>query len=260
MNSSENYINEGKPGMSSTCSLAIIIPAYNESGRIIHTLYDIDEYISKSKNSGLITVIIVSDGSTDDTDMVVSSWIEKKSKNKKSFTLVSYSPNKGKGYAIREGFLKSNSDLVLYTDADGASPIEEANKLLYWAERGFDVVCGSRIVKAEDVKVEMGLKRRFTGLIFHLILRLFNLADVKDTQCGFKLFRKEVVKKLAQAQKCFNYSFDIEYLLLSKNYGYKIKEVPVNWSHVKGSKISLLQDSIKMLLEVLKIRFVYKYN
>ena len=260
MNSSENYSSESKTGMSGTCSLAIVIPAYNESGRIIHTLYDIDEYISESTNPGLLNVIIVSDGSTDDTDIVVSNWIEKKSKNKKSFILISYSPNKGKGYAIREGFLKSNSDFVLYTDADGASPIKEVNKLLYWTEHGFDVVCGSRIIKADDVKVEMGLKRRFTGLVFHLILKFFNLADVKDTQCGFKLFRKDVVKKLAQAQKCFNYSFDIEYLLLSKNYGYKIKEVPVNWSHVKGSKISLLQDSIKMLLEVLKIRFVYKYN
>ena len=241
-------------------SLTIIIPAFNESQRISKTLNDIDLHITKNSLSTLMRVIVVDDGSLDKTNEVVTDWIEKESKNKNCFSIVFYKPNRGKGYAIKEGFLKARSDLVLYTDADGAAPIEEIQKLLPWIDKGFDVVCGSRILKDENSQVEMSFKRRFVGFVFQMILRICTLASLKDTQCGFKLFKTEIAKKLAQNQKCFNYSFDIEYLFLAKKFGYKIKEVPINWYHVEGSKVNILRDSIKMLVEVLKIRFVYKYN
>lgn len=236
----------------------IVIPAFNESKRILKNLIEIDSYISKKSFGDLIQTIIVNDGSTDDTYEVVSEWINKQCKN--HFSIVSYTENKGKGYAIKEGFLRSNSGLVLYTDADGASPIEEIEKLLNAINQGFDVVCGSRILKNESSSVTMGIKRRFIGLMFHIILGMLGLDFIQDTQCGFKLFKSEVAKKLANSQKCFNFSFDIEYLFLAKRLGYKIKEVPINWYHVKGSKVNLLTDSIKMFLEVLNIRFIYKYN
>ena len=241
-------------------SLTIIIPAYNESQRILKTLNEIDNYITKKSTPNLINVLIINDGSTDSTKEVVTKWIQKNSKNKKSFETVSYIPNRGKGYAVWEGFKRAEGDFVLYTDADGASPIEEVEKLLCWINNGADVACGSRIIQSENTTVEMSFKRRFTGLVFHIILRLCGLANLRDTQCGFKIFKKVVAKKLAETQQCFNYSFDIEYLFLVKKFGYKIKEVPVNWYHVEGSKVNLLRDSIKMLFEVLKIRFVYKYN
>ena len=239
--------------------LTIIIPAFNESQRIPKTLKEIDDYIFEQKISNQTSVIIVNDGSTDDTSEVVENWINK-SRNNSCFSIINYSPNQGKGYAVREGFLKANSELVFYTDADGASPILEISKLLSCIDNGYDVVCGSRILKAEGIKVKMGFKRRFTGLIFHLILRIMGLANLSDTQCGFKLFKTFVAKKLAENQKCFGYSFDVELLYLAKKMGYKIKEISVNWYHVEGSKINLLRDSIKMLIEVLKIRFSYKYN
>ncbi len=238
-------------------SLTIIIPAYNESQRIVSYLSKIDSYTSKNKN---INVLVINDGSTDNTDKIVTDWIKEKSTNKSHFEIISHFPNRGKGFAVCEGFKKAKGDLILYTDADGASPIEEVEKLLYWMNNGADVVCGSRVLKSEGTKVEMSFKRRFTGLIFHLILRLCGLANLRDTQCGFKIFKKEVAKNLVTLQQCFNYSFDIEYLFLANKLGYKIKEIPVNWYHVEGSKVNLVKDSIKMLIEVLKIRFVYKYN
>ncbi len=241
-------------------SLTIIIPAYNESKRILKTLSEIDSYITKKSALNLIKILIINDGSTDSTKEVVTKWIQTNSKNQKSFEIINYMPNRGKGYAVWEGFKKAESDLVLYTDADGASPIEEVEKLLYWINSGADVACGSRILQSENTTVEMSFKRRFTGLIFHIILRLCGLANLKDTQCGFKVFKIDVAKKLVRSQQCFNYSFDIEYLFLVKKFGYKIKEVPVNWYHVEGSKVNLIRDSIKMLFEVLKIRFIYKYN
>ena len=241
-------------------SFTIIIPAYNESKRIIRSLKDIDEYILKKSTGSSYEVIIVDDGSTDNTKDVVDNWINNEAKNKSSYKIISYKQNQGKGYAVREGFLNTNSELVLYTDADGASPIEEAEKLLLVINEGFDIVCGSRILKSRETKVDMSVKRRFVGFVFQCILKSLGLADLKDTQCGFKLFKTNAAKDLAKKQKCFNYSFDIEYLFLAKKYGYKIKEVPINWYHVEGSKVNILRDSVKMLAEVLKIRFIYKYN
>lgn len=242
-------------------SVSIVIPSYNESERIIAYLDLIKDYISSSMKTRIEEVIIVNDGSKDNTEEVVSNWIESlELQEKEKFSVVGYGQNQGKGFAVREGFLQSSSDFIMYTDADGASPIEEIEKLLLGVSSGYDVCCGSRVLKDESVKVKMSFNRRFTGFVFHIILQILGLAELQDTQCGFKLFKKEVAKKLAKEQKCFNFSFDIEYLFLSKKYGYKIKEIPINWNHVKGSKVNVIVDSLKMLYEVLKIRFIYKYN
>lgn len=242
-------------------SLTIIIPAYNESKRIKKSLDDIDFFILQQSNKS-IYVIVVNDGSKDNTKETVNDWIENKSKNKKSFKLIGYENNKGKGYAVKEGILNStSSDLILYTDADGAAPIKEVEKLIYWIEKeGFDIAVGSRVLKDKDSKIEMSFKRRFVGRIFHTILKTLGLAPVYDTQCGFKLFKASEGKLLAKHQKCFGFSFDIEYLYLAKKLGYKVKEVPINWHHVEGSKVSVIRDSIKMFLEVIKIRFFNQYN
>lgn len=241
-------------------TLTIIIPAFNESKRILKALNDIDSYVSRTKTQEKFKVIVVDDGSLDNTREVVKNWIQNESKNKELFSVISYVPNRGKGYAVQEGFFRASTELVLYTDADGACPIQEVEKLLPWASNGYDIVVGSRIIESQDTKVKMSFLRRVIGRGFHLVLSLLNLAEIKDTQCGFKLFKSTCAKKLAQNQKCFNYSFDIEYLFLAKKFGFKLKEVPVNWYHASGSKVNLFKDSIKMFIEVLKIRFVYKYN
>ena len=236
-----------------TITITIIIPAYNESQRISRTLFEIDAYITKTSSQNQIKVITVDDGSIDNTENVVKNWIKDRCINKQCFETISYLPNHGKGYAVREGFLKAESDVVLYTDADGACSINELEKLMLWLDRGFDITCGSRILKDDISEVKMSFKRRLSGLVFHSILKVFGLASLKDTQCGFKAFKKEVYKKLANMQKCFNYSFDIEYLFLAKKWGYKIKELPINWHNVEGSKVNLFKDSIKMLLEHLAL-------
>ena len=228
--------------------------------RIIKNLSEIDSYIQEKKSTQLINVIVVNDGSLDDTEDVVNSWILNESKNKNNFSLIGYSKNRGKGYAIKEGFEKSKQDFILYTDADGASPVKEIEKLFEAIDSGFDVVCGSRILKDKDSSVKMSIQRRIIGLVFHLLLGVLGLDFIGDTQCGFKLFKSKAAKELISKQKCFNFSFDIEYLYLAKKINYKIKEVPINWHHVKGSKVNVFIDSIKMFAEVLKIRFIYKYN
>ena len=241
-------------------TLTIVVPAFNESKRIAKALNDIDECINKISKPDLFQVIVVNDGSTDNTEGVTKDWIQNKSKNKKCFQVISYMPNRGKGYAVSQGFLKASHSLVLYTDADGAAPMCEADKLLLAMENDFDAAIGSRVIKTSDSKVKMSLTRKITGRVFHIILSTLGLAEFKDTQCGFKLFKSSLAKKLAQNQKCFGFSFDIEYLFLARKLGYKVKEVPINWYHVEGSKVNIFKDSVKMLLEVLKIRFLYEYN
>ena len=241
-------------------TLTIVIPAFNESKRIPRALNDIDSYINKFSKPNLFQIIIVDDGSTDNTKGIVSDWISKDCKNKSCFQIVSYFPNKGKGYAVNQGFLHAAGSLVLYTDADGAAPIEELEKLQKIINEGYDIVIGSRVLKNNTSKVSMSFTRKLSGRVFHSFLSMLDLADVKDTQCGFKLFKSALSKKLAQDQKCFGFSFDIEYLFLAKKLGYTIKEIPINWHHVEGSKVNIFRDSIKMLIEVIKIRFVYKYN
>ena len=154
----------------SSNTLTVVIPAYNEAKRIISTLSKIDEYISLNRKASVLKVKIINDGSLDNTASAVTGWIEKISKNKDCFSVESYFPNKGKGYAVSHGFHNITTDFVMYCDADGASPIEEVEKLIYFAENGFDVVCGSRILKGDDVKVSMGVKRRSVGFVFHMIL------------------------------------------------------------------------------------------
>ena len=144
-------------------TLTIVIPAFNESKRIYKALNDIDGYINKISKPDLFQVIIVNDGSTDNTSGVVNDWIQNESKNKKCFQLINYIPNRGKGYAVNQGLLKASNSTILYTDADGASPIEELEKLLVWINKGFDVVIGSRVRKDKDTKVSMSFTRRLTG-------------------------------------------------------------------------------------------------
>lgn len=241
-------------------TLTIVIPAYNESKRISYTLVNIDEYISKNLKFESIKVIIVNDGSLDNTSCIVTSWIKNESKNKKCFELIEYSQNKGKGYAVKTGFLHASSDLVIFTDADGASPIKEIEKLLYWVENNYDIVCGSKYINNKEVGIKRKFARKFSGYCFQIFLLLLGMAVVKDTQCGFKLFKLPVAKKLATNQKCHGFSFDVEYLYLAKKYEYKIKEVAVSSINKKGSTIRFLIDPIKIIIDVLKIKFFYKYN
>src|SRR3989338_4908484 len=169
-----------------TITITIIIPAYNESQRISRTLFEIDAYITKTSSQNQIKVITVDDGSIDNTENVVKNWIKDRCINKQCFETISYLPNHGKVYAVREGFLKAESDVVLYTDADGACSINELEKLMLWLDRGFDITCGSRILKNDISEVKMSFKRRLSGLVFHSILKFFGLASPKTFKIEWK--------------------------------------------------------------------------
>lgn len=226
--------------------LSVIIPVYNEEERIIPALKDIVEYLSEK---GITWEIIVAeDGSKDNTVARVQEF----ALNQKGIILLTDPVRRGKGYAVRQGMLKSNGKYVLFTDADLSAPISELDKLLFYLERGYDIAIGSRALR--DSSVRVNFTRRIAGTVFNFIVRFLLLPDIVDTQCGFKCFRGDVAKELFSEQKMNGFSFDVEILYLARLKGYRIKQVPIRWYQSDSSRVDIFRDSLKMFKDVLEIR------
>jgi len=228
--------------------ISLIIPVYNEEKRIKLTLSNCVSYFKNKKID--YEIIIVDDGSIDKTRLIVKDFSNKN----KSIKLTKKRRNKGKGYSVKEGMLLASKDYLLFSDADLSAPIEETEKFIEIIKRGYDIVIASRNMKNSIIPIKQPFFRRFLGKIFPFIVNLLILPGYKDTQCGFKLFKKEVARKIFSKQKINGFSFDVEVLFIAKKYGYKTKEIPVIWSNSLGSKVNPVLDSIKMFLGILKIR------
>ncbi|HRD01561.1 MAG TPA: glycosyltransferase family 2 protein [Candidatus Saccharicenans sp.] len=230
-------------------SLSIIIPAYNEEKRIGSTLRQIIDCLRVRNSSA--EIIVVNDGSTDRTASlartILTDWPWSK--------IISFEKNRGKGAAVKEGVLQANGELILVTDADLSTPIEELEKFWPLAAEHYDLIIGSRALPASDIKKRQSWLRETMGKFFNLLVRWLVLPDFKDTQCGFKLFRKEASREIFARIKTTGFAFDVEVLLLARQLGYKIAEVPVVWINSPDSRVRLLGSSVKMLFELLRIRF-----
>jgi dolichyl-phosphate beta-glucosyltransferase len=231
-------------------SLSIVVPAYNESGRIGECLEKLCDFIAG--NSRAIEILIVDDHSKDDTAALVSRFIQ--ANPALDFKLLT-TPigRKGKGAAVNRGMLEAKGKYRLFTDVDLSTPIEEVKKLLFWVEQGYDVVFGSRGLNESDVRVAQPIHRRLAGLAMRYITRTFVIRDVRDTQCGFKLFTEKAARDIFGRQRVFGWSFDLELLTLASLLGYKYKEVPVIWVDSRESKVNFVRDATKMFFEILSI-------
>lgn len=221
--------------------ISVVIPAFNEEKRIELTLKKVEQFLSQ--NFDKYQIIIVDDCSTDNTNKIVSKY--------KNVQILRNKKNRGKGYSVKRGILNAKYPLVLFSDADLATPIEELGKFMNYI-KDFDVVIASRNLKQSIVKQTSS--RKLIGATFSLLVNLIVLRGFKDTQCGFKLFRTDVAKKIVSLQTLNGFSFDVEILFIAKKLGYKIKELPVVWMNKSGSKVKLIKDSIKMLINLFKIR------
>jgi dolichyl-phosphate beta-glucosyltransferase len=168
--------------------------------------------------------------------------------------LLQLEENHGKGFAVKTGMLAASGDLRLFADADGATPIEEYERLQQAVCGGADIVIGSRALKSTDTAVQGRLHRKIMGTVFNGIVRSMVLDGIRDSQCGFKLFRGAVAEELFSRQRIDGFGFDLEILFLARCRGYSIAEIPVNWTDITGTKVRLFRDSVRMFLDVLRVR------
>jgi glycosyltransferase involved in cell wall biosynthesis len=227
---------------------SIIIPAYNEGARLGASL---DRVLSSIAACGWdAEVIVVNDGSRDRTAELV---LERARSNPR-LRLLENPGNRGKGYSVRHGMLEATGEILLFTDADLSSPIEEARKLFAAVDQGADVAIGSRWLQPDLQAQRQSWLRQFYGRIFNLALRILLGLKFKDTQCGFKAFSGSAARMLFPLQTVERWGFDPELLYLARRLDLKVEEVAVVWSHSAGTRISPLRDGIRMFMDVLAIR------
>jgi dolichyl-phosphate beta-glucosyltransferase len=230
-----------------SATYSIILPAYNESARIAGTL---DRILAHAVERGWnVEVIVVSDGSSDDTAAIVRDYASRHA----VLRLLENPGNRGKGYSVRNGMLRATGDILLFSDADLSSPIEEADKLFASIKNGADIAIGSRWMDRRLQVRRQPLYRRLFGRIFNLALRLILGLQFEDTQCGFKAFTRRSAQAIFPQQKIERWGFDPELLYLARKFGFVVREVAVAWSHREGTRIHPLRDGVRMFGELLRI-------
>jgi dolichyl-phosphate beta-glucosyltransferase len=228
--------------------LSVVIPAYNEAGRLEPTLRSYHDYFAGRRRT--FEIIVVDDGSIDST----AALVERVAAELEGIRLIRLAQNQGKGFAVRSGVVNARGDLILFADADGATPAAEIERLEEAITGGADLAIGSRALKAAGVEVQARFHRRLIGRLFHLVVGLSGVRDIADTQCGFKLFRGPVAQVLFSRMRTAGFGFDVEVLMMARLCGYRVAEIPVNWTHQLGSRINLVTDSARMVLELVQIR------
>lgn len=226
--------------------LSIVIPAYNEENRIGWTLKETFSYLDKQNYTS--EVIVVNDGSTDRTVETARNF---ESQATGRLRLIENPGNRGKGYSVRNGMLQAAGEIILFFDADLATPTSEIVKVVKPIAGGrYDVVFGSRAIDRSLIGTHQSPVREIIGRAGNLIQFAFTGLRFKDTQCGFKAFRKEAAQAVFKLQRIDGFGFDPEILFIAKKQGWRLLETPVRWNHVEGSKLNPILSPIKVLMEV----------
>jgi len=245
--------------------LSVIIPAYNEEKRILATLIDIDRYLLKQNYD--YEIIVVNDGSTDDTVEVVRNFrkqifqLKAELPRTGDLKIIDNKKNHGKGYVVKQGMLEAQGKYRLFMDADNSTAINHLDK--FWpfilprlaGEERHDVVIGSIEVSGAKIHEEAAWYRRLLGKYSKYIIRIISgLWDIRDSQRGFKLFTANAAEKIFLKQTIVFWGFDIEILVIAKKMGFKIKEVAIDWKNSGESKVTL-KSYFKTFIELLKIKW-----
>ncbi len=228
--------------------LSIIIPAYNEEKVIAKTLAEADKYLRGQKYE--YEIIVISDGAKDRTAEIVEDLLGQIPNLK----LINNKENHGKGFVVRQAMLAAQGQYRLFTDADNATTIEQAEKLLPYFKQGYDIVIGSRDARGAVITNPQPWHRRIMGEVFNLMVQIITgLWGIWDSQCGFKMLTSKATQDILPKCRIDRWAFDPEILLVGKKMGYKIKEVPIIWANNPDSKVKL-RSTIKMGLDLVKIR------
>jgi len=231
-------------------AFSLVIPAYNEEARIGATLRASLDYLAQVSPTS--ELIVINDGSTDATSTIARETL---AGAKVPARLLENFPNRGKGHAVRKGLLAAQNPIGLFTDADLSTPLGETPKLVEPLARDeVDLVFGSRALDRTLIGQHQPWRREQGGRVFNLLVRLMTGLPFWDTQCGFKAFRLDRCRAILEAARIEGFAFDVELLYLAHRAGLRLREVPVRWNHAEGSKIQFVNDSLRMLREVVAIR------
>jgi glycosyltransferase involved in cell wall biosynthesis len=228
---------------------SIVIPAYNEGERLGATLGKVLGYVRAQGWNA--EVIVVNDGSRDNTAELVRGLAREDPR----LRLVENPGNRGKGYGVRNGMLNALGEVVVFSDADLSSPIEEMPKLLEALAAGADIAIGSRWLQTELQTRRQSLHRQFFGRVFNVLLRIILGLRFKDTQCGFKAFTRRAAQTILPLQRIERWGFDPEILFLARKFGFRVEEVAVLWGHSGDTRIHPLVDGARMFWELVRIRW-----
>lgn len=232
--------------------LTVVIPAYNEAGRLPASLEKIIAW--RATQTRPVDLLVVDDGSTDGTARVVQEVVG----DRVPLTVLVNDPNRGKGFSVRRGMLAAEGDHVLFTDADLSTPIEEADRLVAAIEEGADIAIGSRGMAASLVEVHQPWWREQAGKMFGRLTRLIALPGIHDSQCGFKIFRREAAQRIFPLQSLEGWAFDVEVLVIARKLGYSIAQVPVRWVNDPNTKVRMLTDGPRMVLDMMRARLRHR--
>lgn len=230
-----------------TFDISIIIPAYNEENRVTATVEAIDRYFQDKPWKR--EIIIVDDGSHDKTVSVTRHLASKI----KDLKIIGYQPNRGKGYAVKQGVQYSRGSFILFTDADNSTPIEEFEKM-YSLLDTYPVVIGSRYIKGSNVQIKQSQFRILIGRLGNFVIRSFLIDGIKDTQCGFKAFQHRAAKEIFSRMRINRFGFDMELLVIARLLKYEIKEIPVSWFNSADSRVRPVKDAVRTLKELITIK------
>ena len=232
-------------------SLSIVIPAYNEEERLPSTLDQVLAYLRRGDFAPW-ELLVVNDGSKDGT----AALVRRLAVTEPKLRLIENPGNKGKGYSVRHGMLEARYDWALFSDADLSAPIEELPKLFAAIEREQAAVAiGSRALDRSLIGTHQSTFREMGGRFFNLMVQLGTGLRLWDTQCGFKLFRRDAAQAVFRRQQLERFGFDVEALFIARRLGYRIAEVPVKWNHVDGTKVSMATDSVDMFGDIARVRW-----
>ncbi len=233
-----------------TMTLSVVIPAYNEERRLPSTLDAVFSWLDANSYRDT-EIVVVDDGSRDAT----ASIVEMRSRADGRLRLVKNPGNRGKGYAVRNGMMEAQGEWILMTDADLSAPIAELPKLVEAAAAtNARIAIGSRALDRSLIGVRQGAGREFSGIVFNRVMRIVTGLPYADTQCGFKLFRRDAAREIFPRQLLDGFGFDVENLVIAKCLGLQAVEVPVRWNNVEGTKVSLTQG-VRSFGELAEIRW-----
>lgn len=238
--------------------LSVVIPCYNEERRIERNLLIKINYLRKQSYTW--EIVLVDDGSSDKTSEIAKNFIA--SHGAYHIKFITYTKNKGKGYAVKKGMIASVGKYVLFSDLDNSTPLYELPRLLDSA-MDFDIIIASRYIEGSKIVKKQTLTRRFVSRLGNLFIRFIIGLNLRDTQCGFKLFSQESSRRIFTYMRSQRWGFDIEALLLAKELHYSIKEVPVAWTDSGDSKLQPMSASMMVFSEAIKAKWnimTNKYN